>query len=115
MDYKNQFVDENSYLVYCQEPDTAYDGSGGGNMLIVESTIDDGTIYLQSKWNEIRKALLTTGAALKFPESGSDETIALITGVYTADSAYIVITANGFAFGAISADGYPDSNHSPLN
>ena len=30
MDYKNQFVDENSYLVYGSEPDTAYDGSGGG-------------------------------------------------------------------------------------
>ena len=31
MDYKNQFVDENSYLVYGSEPDTAYDGSGGGS------------------------------------------------------------------------------------
>lgn len=30
MDYKNQFVDENSYLVYGSEPDTVYDGSGGG-------------------------------------------------------------------------------------
>ena len=30
MDYKNQFVDENSYLAYADKPDTAYDGSGGG-------------------------------------------------------------------------------------
>lgn len=115
MDYKNQFIDENSYLVYCQEPDTAYENSGVGNVFIIESTVDDGTIYLQSTWNEIKKAFLTSGAVLKFPYSGSDETIALVIGVYSIDGAYVVVTSNEMAFGTISADGYPDSRHNPLS
>lgn len=43
MDYKNQFVDENSYLVYGSEPDTAYDGSGGGGSggYIVNAAVDE--------------------------------------------------------------------------
>ena len=102
MDYKNQFVDENSYLAYADKPDTAYDGSGGGGGGVLTIELEEQTA--NKKTSEILNAINSgCNVAIK----SDDDTYFYLTSWIAIESYYDFIFGDFLTINSTDLNDYP--------
>lgn len=90
---KHEFVDDNRYLAYASEPDTAMSNTngGGGGALLAGDTYSQGETYLNCTFEQVRNAI-SEGKTVWHVVIDSGEIVfaEALTGILFEDDAYYI-------------------------